>query len=103
MADGRHQTKTEPVPLDAGDTISLKEAAYHAGVSDDTVRRWSNRYGIGRQLSPGTPWRVSLPALQMLLACDEPALEAFRAGDRSGALVRPYITRQQPGDAGGAA
>jgi hypothetical protein len=90
MARGESLLPT-PVPLEDGDTTNIKTAAALANASPDSVARWCRRYGIGHQLEPKTPWRVSLPALRMVIACDTKALEAFRAGDRNSDLVRPYL------------
>lgn len=75
---GRGDDVPQPVSITAWDTLSLGEAALAAGVSQDTVARWCRRYGIGRQLTRGSRWRVSGPALRMLVACDTKTLEDFR-------------------------
>lgn len=85
------ESVAQPVPLGDGETIPIKAAAHVARVSPDTVTRWCRDYGIGRQMRPGTPWRVSVPALQMLLACDDAALDAFRSGNRTAPEVVPYL------------
>lgn len=71
--------------------IGIKQGAALAGVSPDTVRRWCIEYGIGRQLNKHTPWRVFPAPLLMARAADIKALEAYRAGDRTSDLVKPYI------------
>ncbi|MCV3239673.1 helix-turn-helix domain-containing protein [Mesorhizobium sp. ZC-5] len=80
-----------------GDIISVQDATAYAGVSDETVYRWSRRYGIGRQYRAnawsGNRWQVSLPALRMVVAEDWDALEAFRDGDRSSEIVAGYLHR----------
>ncbi|MBX3598581.1 MAG: hypothetical protein KF874_13505 [Rhizobiaceae bacterium] len=83
------------VPMRPGETISVREAARIAGRSDETVRRWADKFGIGRQFR-GEGWRawkysISAPALRMILDEDWPALESFRAGDRSSALVARFL------------
>ena len=83
-----------PVPLRDDETINVKAAALIANVSPDTVGRWCRVFGIGRQPSPGSNWRVSRPALRMVAACDDAALDAFRTGDRSNPLVVRYLDRE---------
>ena len=83
-----------PVPIADGETVNIKSAARIANVSPDTVGRWCRVFGIGRQPSPGSIWRVSLPALRMVVACDDTALEAFRAGDRRSELVARYLEQE---------
>lgn len=92
MADS--ETSPHPIPIRDGEGLNLKAAARIANVSPDTVARWAKRYGIGRQLAPNMPWVISEPALRMVAAVDEPALIAFRGGDRSSQLVSPYLSRQ---------
>jgi excisionase family DNA binding protein len=70
------------IPYDVAEAISVKEAAAIAGLSVRTVRRWCDERGIGRQIVPGGSWRVSRPALSMLLDGDERALHGYRAGFR---------------------
>jgi len=43
----------------------LKEAAYRAGVSPETMRRWCHQYGIGQQFGP--VWVVGGLALEAFL------------------------------------
>lgn len=81
----------KPVSFLGGDELSLREAAASSGVSTSTVARWAVQNGIGVQLTPKTPWRISGPALRMMLAADKEALEAFRAGDLDSDLVKPYL------------
>ena len=44
--------------------VGVKDAAHIAGRDPDTVRRWAQRYGIGRQIG-GThgEWKISVPRL----------------------------------------
>ncbi len=79
-----------PVTLSHGDILSLNDAARLANVSQGTVVRWARRYGIGRQLSAGSQWRISAIALRMVAAADSEALEAFRDGQMESPLVAPY-------------
>lgn len=86
--DSRHP---RPVSLTYGETISLNEAARLANVSQGTVVRWARRYGIGRQLSAGSQWRISAPAVRMVAAADAEALEALREGQLDNPLVAAYL------------
>ena len=79
------------LPIVEGEGLTLKQAAFLANSSPDTVARWARRFGIGRQVEPGARWLISEPGLRMVLAVDADALEAFRAGDRSSSLVLPYL------------
>lgn len=83
----------DPVTLSIGDTMSLSEAARAANASTATVTRWALRWGIGKQFAPGSPWRISGPALRMIVACDPDALEAFRARRFDSPLVAPYLPK----------
>lgn len=83
------------VPLPYSDIVSVTEAASYAGVSGETIRRWCQRFGIGRQFR-GNGWRewrwqVSRPALRMVVTRDWEALEAFRCGDRTSPLVSRHF------------
>lgn len=80
------------VPYSVDEALCLKEAASIAGRSETTVRGWCGVYHIGRRIVGG-PWRVSRVALAMLLDGDQPALEAYLSGDRSGPVVAPYFER----------
>lgn len=91
MAKRESDTSPNLAPLNEGEILALKEAAGIAGVSVDTARRWILKYGIGRQPSPGAAWRISSPALHMVMACDHEALEAFKAGDITNPKVLVYI------------
>jgi hypothetical protein len=66
-------------------------AAAAKGIPARTIRRWCEKYGIGsrRSLARG-PWEVSWVALNMLLAKDHRALQAYRAGQRQGEPVASY-------------
>lgn len=86
------QNGPEPVSLNIGDVLTLKEAARIAGgVSTYTIRRWAIRYQIGRQMAFAQAWRISGPALRMVLAADNAALEALRARRYDDELVKPYL------------
>ena len=80
-----------PVLIRRDECLSIKRAAYHAGKNDRTIRRWIKRHGIGRQSADGGPYDVSLPALEMVMHGDMPALEMLREGRRSTPEVRRYL------------
>lgn len=79
------------VPYDRREALTLAEAVEVAGRSASTVRTWCASYHIGRRLAGG-PWKVSRPALLMLLDGDRPALEAYLSGERGG-VVASYFAR----------
>ncbi len=80
-----------PVLMRPWDCIDVKKAADHARRDDKTIRRWVERYGIGRRAGPGSPIEVSAPALEMVLHGDDEALELLRRGVRSAPQVRRYL------------
>lgn len=85
------ESGVEPVSLTTGDILTLKGAARFARTAETTVARWARRYGIGRQLGPNAPWKISGPGLRMVMAADSVALEAFRARDLTNDRVRQYL------------
>lgn len=97
MGKRESDPKAGIVPLYDGETASLKEAAAVANISTDTARRWCVKYGIGRQPSRGAAWRVSLPALRMVMHGDNAALTALKEGKTSQSNVIAYfITDPNP-------
>ena len=52
-------------PFNAAEVIGIAEAAEMASISPRTMREWCQMYPIGRCV--GGHWKVSKPALQMLL------------------------------------
>lgn len=80
-----------PLLFSSDEAVGLKEAAFIARRSVDTVRRWYDEHGIGRQAGPGAPIEISVVALQMVLHGDFGALDLLKAGDRSNPRVRQYI------------
>lgn len=48
-----------------GGMSSIPTAAIEAGVSDETMRNWCRRYGIGHKV--GGRYRVILPKLRAML------------------------------------
>lgn len=91
MADVAVPALTMPV----GEIISVTEAMKIARVSDETIRRWCSKYGIGRKYRAHTwsdnVWQVSRPGLLIVMAKDWDALEALLSGERSAALLVPYL------------
>src|SRR4051812_12123978 len=75
-------------PFDPTEAISVVEAAARAGKTDRTIRNWCMERQIGRRLAG--QWAVSAVALDMLLAGDDNALEAYLAGDRASDHVVAY-------------
>ena len=61
--------------------ISVSIAAGRAGTVPETIVRWCKREGIGKQLRPKAPWRVDPVGLAIVLAGDQEAMTAYRAGD----------------------
>ena len=85
-------TELAPTPYDRRETISVSIAARLAGVTPRTLRNWCVAYRIGRRVAGGH-WRVSRPALFMLLDDDEDALSAYLAGKRGDERVSAYLRR----------
>lgn len=81
-----------PVPLTGADVVGIKQAARLANTSGDTIRRWCVRYGIGRQVDRGSAWRISAPALRMVINADFVALDALRMQGIDSPLVKPYLS-----------
>jgi hypothetical protein len=81
-------------PFDASEAITVSIAAKIAGVKPRTMQHWCVIHRIGRRIANG-PWRVSRPALQMLLDGDNAALRAYLSGEREG-RVAAYFRRSGP-------
>lgn len=79
-------------PFDTCEAVSVHIAATIAGVKPRTIQHWCCVYRIGRRIANG-PWRVSRPALFMLLDDDMAALRAYRRGDRTSERVAKYFLR----------
>jgi hypothetical protein len=71
--------------------ISVKEAAFRANKSSDTIARWCQRYGIGKQLHSKASWRVDPLGLAIVMAGDADALVAYRSGDQESAALTRYL------------
>ncbi len=77
------------LPYNPAEAIGTEQAASRAGRSDRTIREWCSTHQIGRRICGR--WAVSGPALEMLLAGDDEALEAYLLGDRLSECVRRYF------------
>src|SRR5690349_18947071 len=77
------------IPYWRAHAISINQAAHIANRSASTIKDWCKRYYIGRRI--GGQWTVCRVALQMFLEGNWTALNAYLAGDRQSALVRPYF------------
>lgn len=77
-------------PFDKREAMTTKEAADRAGITPRQMRRWVDRFGIGRKVAGDL--RISRVALLMLLDDDGRALAKYRDGDR-GYYVLPYFSR----------
>src|SRR5581483_129477 len=82
---------------DADDAMAIKEAADLAGVSDDTVRRWAEKHGIGRRLFGAGPWIISRAALLDQLAVRAAARALRAAGPGGAAVLGPAHDRRRRG------
>jgi hypothetical protein len=82
-------------PFNKRESISLKQAADIAGISESALRGWCEQHGLGRRVGGGT-WSVSKVALAMFLDGDLKALRAYHVGDRSSELVVHYFRRTIP-------
>ncbi len=87
----RRANKPLPVLMRRSDIIPLRAAIAQSGKSDRTLRDWCKRYGIGRQMNPGSPLEISGPALEMVLHGDFEALELLRNGARLDPRVVRYF------------
>lgn len=70
--------------------LSLAEAAYLAGKSPETIKRWCKVHKIGQQLASFYPWRVDPIGLAIVIAGDARALNDYRAGSMESPSVAPY-------------
>src|SRR5262245_13557572 len=79
-------------PYDPAEAIGIAEAALRADKSTRTLRNWCADHQIGRRIAG--QWAVSAIALDMLLASDGAALQAYLAGDRTADCVVSYYRRR---------
>jgi hypothetical protein len=78
-----------PVLILEDEEINIKAACHRTGKTDKTIRQWCRDYGIGGAM-PGSPLRISAPALLMVFHGDVAALELLREGKRNHPRVRRY-------------
>lgn len=82
------------IPYNSEEGITTEDAAHLASVSARTIRSWVNKYKIGRQVGGSKrAYRISRPALQMVLDRDWPALSAYLKGARREEIVACYFRR----------
>jgi hypothetical protein len=79
-------------PYDPAEAISITVAAERAGKCARTIRNWCADHQIGRRIAG--QWAVSAVALDMLLASDWEALQAYLAGERTADRVASYFRRR---------
>jgi hypothetical protein len=82
------------IPYDRVEACTVKIAARIAGVSERTVQNWAMQHQIGRRIAGG-PWRISRPALQMLLDGDKGALREYLKGERGGRVAKYFERARQ--------
>ncbi|TIL29362.1 hypothetical protein [Mesorhizobium sp.] len=73
------------------ETISVSIAAKRARKTPETVINWCKKYGIGKQLSHRSPWRVDPLGLAIVINGDPDALEAYQRGDLEHPAVGPFV------------
>lgn len=78
-------------PYDPAEVIGTTEAAKRAGKSERSMRNWCTEQHLGRKV--GGHYSVSQVALAMKLNNDEPALDAYLAGERATPIVADYYYR----------
>ena len=83
------------IRIPKADIISVSEAKAIAGVSDETIRRWCVKYGIGRKYRAyswaDNVWQVSRPGLLIVMHRDWDALEQLLADQRHHPALTPYL------------
>jgi hypothetical protein len=79
-----------PILMRKGETIGMKQAEDKTGLSAKTIKRWCKEFGIGVHSCSSASWRISAPALLMVLHGDICALELLRSGNRTHARVARY-------------
>lgn len=85
-------TSNEPWPILIRkiEVIGMKQAEDMTNLSAKTIKRWCKELGIGAHSCSSAPWRISAPALLMVLHGDICALELLRQGNRKHARVARY-------------
>lgn len=79
------------IPYDRRECLTVEQASAIAGRTTETVRRWCDRFAIGRRICGR--WAVSHPALLMLLENNRQALAAYHLGHRQNPVVAAYFAR----------
>ncbi len=80
-----------PILIRKDEAIGMKQAEDMTGLSAKTIKRWCKELGIGVHSCSSAPWRISAPALMMVLHGDICALELLRLGNRGHARVARYF------------
>lgn len=80
-----------PVFIRKGEEIGMKKAEDMTGLSAKTIKRWCHEYGIGAHSCASAPWRISAPALMMVVHGDIRALELLRQGQRDHPRVARFF------------
>ena len=78
-------------PYNPREACGVAEAALRAGVCVQTVRTWCDVHGIGRIVAGR--FKISRPALEMLLADDRQAMSLYHVGQRADPRVQAYFRR----------
>ncbi|MBO6892280.1 MAG: hypothetical protein JJ866_10105 [Roseibium sp.] len=88
-----------PILMRKAEVIGMKQAEDMTDLSAKTIKRWCKEFGIGAHSCSSAPWRISAPALMMVLHGDICALELLRQGNRTHARVARYYDELgiQPG------
>ena len=79
------------MPYNPSEVYSLARAAERAGKAVNTIKSWSEQYGIGRKIAGR--WEVSKVALEMFLEGNMCALSLYLSGDREHCDVVAYFDR----------
>lgn len=80
-----------PILIRKDEANGMKQAEDMTGLSAKTIKRWCKELGIGVHSCSSAPWRISAPALMMVLHGDICALELLRLGNRGHARVARYF------------
>ncbi len=75
--------------------ITVEQACFRVGKNRNTIVRWCHRYGIGKQVEDGMPWRIDPIALDMVNHGDRLALWAYHQGEMHNPAVLAYLEPQE--------
>lgn len=89
LDEGREGTVPWPILMRKGEAIGMKQAEDLTGHDAKTITRWCRDFGIGVHSCQSAPWRISAPALMMVVHGDIRALELLRLGKRT----HPRVSR----------